>query len=119
MSWADILIALVLPTALGLAVASPLWWWRQILVGQAVGSGVAFAATLFLMGMSYVAQLRENELCVSGVIHCTSRVNAHMPFLTYAFIGIVDACAIFWLGLIVEERQAPKSWQPSGVDSDG
>ena len=111
MSWSQILIALALPTALGLLVAWPFWHWKQIIVGNAVGAGVAFALTLGLIGLSYVTQQRENEQCAAGLIHCVSRVDAHMPFLLYALIGIVDACAIFWIGLIVEERQAPKAWQ--------
>ena len=113
MSWIEILIALLVPTGIGLAVAAPFWWWRQILIGQAVGSGLAFAGTIFLIGMSYVTQQRENQLCAAGLVHCANRVNAHMPFLTYALIGVVDACVIFWIGLMIEERQAPKSWQPT------
>lgn len=111
MSWLQILVALAMPTALGLLAAWPLWRWKQFVVGNAVGAGVAFALTIALIGLLYVAQERENEQCIAGLIHCVSRVNAHMPFLTYAFIGIVDACVIFWIGLMVEERQAPKSWQ--------
>lgn len=111
MNWTEILIALALPTGLGLLAAWPLWRWKQIVVGNAVGAGVAFALTIGLIGLSYVAQQRENEQCAAGLIHCVSRVNAHMPFLLYAFIGVLDACAIFWIGLIAEERQAPKTWQ--------
>jgi hypothetical protein len=111
MSWTDVFVALALPMAAGLAAAAPLWHWRQHIVGNALGAGVAFTAILFLMGNAYVGQLRENQLCADGVIHCVSRVDAHMPFLLYAFIGIVDACGIFWIGLGVEERHAPKGWQ--------
>jgi hypothetical protein len=111
MSWTQILVALTLPTAAGLLAAAPLWRWKQIIVGNAVGAGVAFGLTIALIGLSYVTQQRENEQCAAGLIHCVSRVDAHMPFLLYAFMGIVDACAIFWVGLVVEERQAPKVWQ--------
>jgi hypothetical protein len=114
----QILVALALPTAAGLVVAWPLWRWKQFIVGNAVGAGVAFALTIGLIGVSYVTQQHENEQCAAGLIHCVSRVNAHVPFLLYALLGVVDACAIFWIGLLAEERQAPKSWQtPPPADS--
>jgi len=114
--WVEILIALVAPTALGLLAAWPLWRRREGDIGNAVGAGVVFASMIFLMGMSYVTQQRENAQCAAGLIPCVSRVNAHMPFLTFALIAVIDACAVFWIGLRVEERQAPKSWQSSPPD---
>lgn len=111
MSWVHILIALGLPTGLGLLAAWPLWRFKQFIVGNAVGAGVAFAIVVGLIGIAFVTQQRENQQCIQGLIACVSRVDAHMPFLIYAFIGIVDACAIFWVGLVVEERHAPKAWQ--------
>jgi hypothetical protein len=113
-----VFVAVALPTTAGLLFAWPFWSWKQNIVGNAVGAGVAFVLILGLIGIAYVAQERENQQCAAGLIHCVSRVDAHMPFLLYAFIGIVDACAIFWIGLVVEERQAPKSWQsvPSSTE---
>ena len=111
MNWLQILITLALPTGLGLLAAWPLWRYKQIVVGNAVGAGVAFALVVGLIGIAFVAQQRDNQQCIAGLIHCVSRVDAHMPFLVYALIGMVDACAIFWIGLIVEQRQAPKTWQ--------
>jgi hypothetical protein len=116
MTWGEVFVALTLPAGLGLLAAWPLWRWKQFIVGNAVGAGIAFVLTIGLIGLSYVTQQRENEQCAAGLIHCVSRVDAHMPFLLYALIGIVDACAIFWLGLIVEERQAPKTWQSAPAD---
>jgi hypothetical protein len=111
MPWQQLLVAVLLPIAAGLLVAAPFWRWKQIIVGNTVGAGVAFALIIGLIGLTYVTQQQENQDCAAGLIRCASRVDAHMPFLLYAFIGIVDACVIFWIGLVVEERQAPKSWQ--------
>jgi hypothetical protein len=118
-SWTAAAFALIAPTALGLLVAWPFWWRRQEVIGNAVGAGVLFAVIIFLIGADFVTQQRENARCAAGLVHCVSRVNAHMPFLLYAFFGIVDACALFWISLIVEERRAPKSWLPAAPDSGG
>lgn len=113
MGWSQILIVLVAPTALGLLVAWPFWARRQEVVGNAVGAGVLFAAIIFLIGSTFVADMRADAACTAGLARCGSRVDAHMPFLTYAFLGIVDACVLFWISLKVEERHAPKSWLPA------
>jgi hypothetical protein len=111
--WLTFLIGLVVPTGLGLLAAWPLWRWRQWAIGNAVGAGVVFVAVIFLIGSAYVTQQRENEACAAGLIRCVSRVDAHMPFLTYAVIAMIDACVLFWCGLKAEERGAPKTWQKS------
>ncbi len=56
MSWSQILIALAVPSGLGLLAAWPLWRWKQMVVGNAVGAGVAFVLTIGLIGLSYVTE---------------------------------------------------------------
>lgn len=113
MGWDQLLVAFVLPTLLGRLAAWPLWRRRQWIVGNAVGVGVLFTTVIFLIGSAYVEQQRANQDCVAGLIPCVSRVDAHMPFLTYALIAMIDACLLFWWALKAEERDAPQGWQRS------
>lgn len=95
-------IAAIVPTLLGLAAAWLFWRRRQMVIGNTIGSGVVFAAILFVMGREYVAQHRLMQLCQQGLAKCPR--DGYLAFLVFACIAFIDVGVIFWISLTVEER---------------
>jgi hypothetical protein len=104
MSWWRVAIAIGVPTVAGLIIAVPLWLRRQVIIGNVLGGGVAFGIIIALMGRDFVERMRLDKLCGTPGFRCVSGVDAHVPFLMHALIGMADVGIVFVISLYVEER---------------
>lgn len=101
------IVAIIVPTALAVAAAWPLWRRRNTSVGNAVGALVAFSAGLVFLGRESVLYSRALERCVRGLEPCPPR--GGVQFLYWVCVIFADVIAFFTIGLLLEERVRRRS----------
>ena len=112
MSWAWIAIAVTVPTLLALILAVPLWLKFDPIVGNAIGAGVIFIGVIALISREYVEIQRQTMRCLELGRVCSFSPEPFTRFGIYGLIGLAEACALFVLSLVVEERRRRRSYDP-------
>jgi len=110
MSWFWIAVAVTVPSLLALLVAVPLWLKFDAIVGNALGAGVIFVGVIALIAREYVEIQRATTSCLEAGVICSFTPEPFTRFGIYGLIGLVEACALFVISLVVEERIRRRSF---------
>jgi hypothetical protein len=102
LSW--IAAAIVVPSTIAVAVALPLWFKASDSIGSIAGAGVVFVACIALIGREYVHVQRVTNACLQAEVVCAFRPEPFTRFCVYGFIALIEAFALFVIGLRIEER---------------
>jgi hypothetical protein len=111
-SWYWITIALTVPIAVAAIVAVPFWIKGDPVIGNALGAGIIFAAMIGLIGREYIEIQRVTMRCLQAGIICSFSPEPFTRFAIYGLIGLVEACALFGVSVVVEERIRRRSFAP-------
>ena len=112
MSWYWIAIALTVPLLAALVIAVPCWLKFDPIVGNALGAGVIFVGAIALIAREYVEIERATARCLQAGIICSFSPEPFTRFAIYGLIGLLQASAVFALGLKVEEYRRQRSYAP-------
>jgi hypothetical protein len=115
MDWRWVMLALVLPTILGVLVALPVWWkGKEPIVGGMLGLFPVAVATVAFIGREYIELERFNQECRrlldSNIICRQASPEAFTRFGIYCFIGLLQAVVLFSLSLWVEGRRQRRAF---------
>ena len=103
---------LTAPPAVGALVAYLCWRTGQMILGNIVGAVVIFATALAFIAREYVALDRVTQACIEAGTTCWPEPSAFTRFAIYAFIGLAEVCALFFLSVWVEERMRNRRYAP-------
>ena len=103
---------MIVPTALALVVAVPLWLRFDPIIGNALGAGIVFVGAIALISREYVAIQRMTNYCLDTGTICSFSPEPFTRFAIYGLIGLAEACALFSLSVVVEERIRRRSVAP-------
>ena len=112
LNWFWIALALTLPAAAAVFVAFPFWRNGQIIFGSLIGTVVIFGAAIALILREYVELDQVTQACLDAGTVCWPKPSAFTRFAIYAFIGLIEVVALFFLSLIVEERRRRREYAP-------
>ena len=112
MNWFWIAVALTVPTVLALIVAAPLWLKFDPIIGNALGAGIIFIGAIAMISREYVEIQRMTTYCLDTGTVCSFSPEPFTRFALYGLIGLGEACALFAVGLVVEERIRQRSFAP-------
>lgn len=110
MQWHWIVLALTVPSAIALAVAFPFWLKASESIGSILGAGIIFVACLAMIGREYVHVQRVTNACLTAEKICSFRPEPFTRFCIYGFIALLEAFALFVIGLWIEERIRRRSY---------
>ena len=65
-----------------------------------------------LIGREYIEIQRVTMRCLQAGIICSFSPEPFTRFAIYGLIGLVEACALFGLSVVVEERVRRRSFAP-------
>ena len=100
-----VFVAAILPMAVALIIALPLWHRRiKDEGGTIAGAAVVFACSLGLIGREFSHVLKMSGTCVARQIACHFEPEPFTRYAIYAGIGMLQVFALFMIGLSVEER---------------
>jgi hypothetical protein len=110
MSWYWIAVALTIPLIAALIIALPCWWKFDPIIGNALGAGVVFVGAIALVSREYVEIQRATMLCLHAGIICSFSPEPFTRFAIYGLIGLLQASAVFVVGLKIEEYRRQRSY---------
>ena len=111
MPWSSIVVAVVLPIAIGLLIALPFWMRNaNDSVGSILGAGAVFVACLTFIGREYIHVQRATNACLEAGRVCAFRPEPFTRFCIYGFIALAQAFVLFVAGLSIEERIRRRSY---------
>jgi hypothetical protein len=111
-SWFWIGIALTVPPLIALGIAAPLWLKFDPIIGNALGAGTIFIGAIALISREYVEIQRMTNRCLEAGVICSFTPEPFTRFGIYGLIGLAEACALFALSVVVEERIRRRSFAP-------
>jgi len=99
-----ILLAVVIPTLLGVVVGKLIWGRDDTMMGNVVAAGTILALMLLFFAFEYIEIARFQAACADARTPCKLQLGAHNRYFIYAFIGFIDVAIVFAMGLRHEER---------------
>jgi hypothetical protein len=112
LNWSWIGLQVIVPSALGLLVAWPLWRNDQPIFGNLAGSVVMFGSAFALIMREHVEIDRTVRQCLDQGFTCWPEPSAFTRFAIYAFIGMFEVIALFMLSLSVEAKRRRRGYDP-------
>jgi hypothetical protein len=112
LSWFWIAIAVVVPSAIGVLVALPLWLRGEPIFGNIAGTVVIFGGAIALMLRERVVLDRITLACLERGYTCWPNPSAFARYAIYAFIGLAEVIALFSYSLRVETRLRRRGYAP-------
>jgi len=112
LNWFWIGVGVAVPPVIGLIVAIPFWRGAQFVFGNLAGTGVFFASAVALILRERAELDRLMLACLDAGFVCLPSPTAFTRFAIYAFIALVETCALFYVSLIVEERRRRRGYAP-------
>ena len=100
------------PPIVGLLFAWPFWRKSQPLFGNLVGTGVIFGSAFGLILREQIELDRLMQKCVDAGDLCFPNPAAFTRFAIYAFIGLIEVFALFYLSLKVDEKRRRRGYAP-------
>ena len=104
LNWYWIVLMLTVPPVAGVLAAMPFWRSRQMTFGSIVGTAIIFGSAMGLILREYVELDRITEACLDAGTVCWPEPSAFTRFAIYAFIGLFEVFALFFVSLKMEER---------------
>jgi len=112
MGWFWIAIALTIPTFLAAVVALPFWLKASENVGSIIAAAIVFVACIAMIGREYIHVERATAACLDAGRICSFHPEPFTRFCIYGFIALIEAFALFAIGLAIEERKRRNSYAP-------
>jgi len=104
LNWVWIGVMAIVPFALGLAVAYPIWHTKETVLGNLAGAAVIFGGALVLILRESVEVERTTRACLEAGFTCWPDPSAFTRYAIYATVGLVQVCSLFMLSLRVEQQ---------------
>jgi hypothetical protein len=115
MSGAWVAIAIVLPLALGLAAAWPLWGRTSDSLGSILGTFVVFVLGVAFVAREFIHLQQLTYRCIALETVCHFHPLPFTRFFIYGTIAMVQAFVLFAAGVAVEEcirnREFAADWR--------
>ena len=110
MDWRWVVLALTVPTLVGILVAFPVWrWGKNPTIGAILGAVPIFVATVALIGREFIEIQRFYQQCralLDRHIVCRDLLpDDFTRFAIYCFIGMVEVFLLFYMSASVEGRK--------------
>ncbi len=99
-----------MPPVVALLVALPFWRRNQPVFGSLAGTVVLIGVAFGLIMRDYVEIDRLVQACLDEGIVCWPAPSAFTRFAIYAFIALLEVCALFLLSLQFEERARRRNY---------
>jgi hypothetical protein len=112
LNWSWIGVAIAAPAPVALLVAWPLWRGQQTILGNLAATAVLFGSAIAFIFRERIELDRLMQRCQDAGSSCFPAPAPFTRFAIYAFIALVETCAVFYLSLIVEERRRRRGYDP-------
>ena len=112
LNWYWISLELTVAPLLGLLVAFPFWRKGGMIFGNIVGTGLIFGWAFALIFREHIELERVVLQCLDDGAVCWPEPSAFTRYAIYAFIALIEVCALFSLSLIVEKRMRDRDYAP-------
>jgi hypothetical protein len=113
MNWHWVAIAAAAPLAVALLAAYPLWRRGQSTFGSTAASMIVFIAGALMIAREYAELERLTEQCIAETgYECLFDPSPFARFATYAGVALLQAFAIFMIGIKAEERRRRMDYAP-------
>jgi hypothetical protein len=112
LNWFWIAVMSSAPLLAALAVAWPLWRWRQTILGNLAGTAVVFAAALALIARESVDIRTATDACLAAQTTCWPDPSAFTRYAIYASIGLMEVFVLFAISLSVEHSLRRQGYAP-------
>ena len=112
LNWFWIAVGATAPAPAALLVAWLLWRGQQIILGNLAGTAVLFGSAIALILRERIELDRLMQRCLESGYVCLPNPSPFTRFAIYAFIALIEACALFYLSLIIEERHRRRGYAP-------
>jgi ABC-type branched-subunit amino acid transport system permease subunit len=112
LNWFWITLAVTVPPLVGVLVAFPFWRTGQVTFGSIVGTAIIFGSAIALILREHVELDRLAQQCIDAGQVCWPVPSAFTRFAIYAFIALIQVFALFFLSLIVDERNRRRNYAP-------
>ena len=112
LNWFWIAIMATAPWMAGLLFAWPFWRTRQMTFGSVVGTAVIFGTAIGLILREYVELDKIAQDCLDAGTICWPDPSAFTRFAIYAFIGLLEVFALFYVSLKMDERRRRRDYAP-------
>lgn len=112
LSWFWIALALTVPPMAAALVAWPPWLKGEPILGNLAGTAVIFGSAIALILRERVALDRLAQACLDQGFVCLSDPSAFTRYAIYAFIGLFEVMALFYVSLRVETKVRRRGYAP-------
>ncbi len=112
LNWYWISLELTVTPLLGLLVAYPFWRKGGMIFGNIVGTALIFGWAFALIFREHIELERVVQKCFEEGAVCWPEPSAFTRFAIYAFIALIEVCALFSLSLVVEKRMRDRDYAP-------
>jgi hypothetical protein len=112
LNWYWISLELTVAPLLGLLVAFPFWRKGGMIFGNIVGTGLIFGWAFALILREHIELERVVLQCFEEGAVCWPEPSAFTRFAIYAFIALIEVCALFSLSLFVEKKIRNRDYAP-------
>ena len=112
LNWYWIGIAVLVPTMIGILVATPFWRRSEPIFGNIIGTAVIFGFAFAMIWREHVELDRIIKVCLDAGTVCWPEPAAFTRYAIYAFIGLLEVFLLFSLSLRVEERTRRRDYAP-------
>lgn len=112
LSWFWIVFALIVPPAIGVPAAYVLWLKSETILGNLTGTTVIFGAAVALILRERLELDRIAQRCLDQGFVCLPDPSAFTRYAIYAFIGLFEVMALFYVSLTVEAKVRRRGYAP-------
>ena len=112
LSWFWIVFAVVVPGALAVLVAWPIWKSGQAILGNVAGTVIIMGAAMALIMREHVVLDRVVQACLDQGTTCWPEPSAFTRYAIYACIGLAEVMALFLVSLKVEHALRRRGYAP-------
>jgi hypothetical protein len=112
LNWYWIVLGATAPPLVAMAVAMPLWRRNQPVLGSIAGTAIIFGTAVGLILREYVELDRLTQACIDAGTVCWPQPPEFTRFAIYAFVGLIEVFALFFMSLKLEERRRRRDYAP-------
>lgn len=112
LNWFWIAIAVIVPPAVALLAAYPLWNRGQPIFGNIFGTIILFGSAIGFILREHVQLDKIVQACLENSTTCWPEPSAFARYALYAFIALVEVIALFLFSLKVETRVRRRGYSP-------
>lgn len=98
--------------AVGVLLAALVWRTRQIILGNLAGAAVIFGFALALILRESAEIDQVTRACLDAGYTCWPNPSPFTRYAVFAFIGLIEVCAVFTWSLRVEKKIRDRNYAP-------